>query len=149
MTHSFVYLPWPSTIEQPVLAPTAQYEDIRVRGLDVTQPRRTVCYGQSYKYSGRQHKLESETPSDIESLMSFTRTMYDEKEAVTMMCLANMYRTGNQCIDEHSDKEGQMSSIRDVVCWLVGAPRRLIIRSRKLTDIRSYSASASLPASTL
>ena len=48
-----------------------------------------------------------------------------------MMCLANKYRTGYHCIDEHSDKEGQFSSIRDIVCWVVGEPRRLIIRSRK------------------
>jgi len=70
--------------------------------------------------------------------MSFTRAMYEAKDAASntesatsMMCLANMYRTGYHCIDEHSDDCDQMSSIRDVVCWVIGAPRRLIIRSRK------------------
>ena len=128
-----IYLPWPENIAKPTFDVSAQYNDIFVHGRDVTQPRRTLCYGESYRYSGTNHKLEPITPPEIQMLMDITRRVYDpeEKMPLTMMCLANWYQTGRHCISSHSDKEGQFSAIRDIWCWVVGAPRRIIIRTRK------------------
>lgn len=48
---------------------------------------------------------------------------------VEMMCLANRYATGHHYISRHGDKQFQASNeVRDIVCWVTGATRRLIIR---------------------
>jgi len=66
--------------------------------------------------------------------MDFTDAMYGisaDSECATM-CLGNLYPTGYHCIGKHSDDEKQMSdACKDVVCWVVGAARRLIIREKK------------------
>lgn len=128
-----IYFGWPDHITKPVFDTTAGYNDIFVHGKEVTQPRRTLCYGESYRYSNTDHKLEPVTPPAISTLMNYTRAVYDPDSSspVSMMCLANMYQTGRHCISPHSDKEGQFSHIRDIWCWVVGAPRRIIIRTRK------------------
>ena len=128
---SLIFLPWPDNLTKPVFEAHAGYEDIKVRNFPVTQPRRSLCYGESYKYSGKHHKLETDAPKEVQDIMAYTKQMYNAGDNVSMMCLANMYQTGHHCISEHSDKEGQFSSIRDVVCWVTGAARRIIIRERK------------------
>ena len=129
-TCSLIFLPWPDNVAKPVFEAHAGYEDIKVRNFPVTQPRRSLCYGESYKYSGKHHKLEADAPKEVQDIMAYTKQMYNADDNVSMMCLANMYQTGHHCISEHSDKEGQFSSIRDVVCWVTGAARRIIIRER-------------------
>jgi hypothetical protein len=99
----------------------------------LTQPRKTLCYGVSYLYSNSRHVLQINTPSDIQTLMNITNEMYknyDLSQTMTM-CLSNKYQTGRHYISKHSDKEFQVSHIRDVICWVTGKSRKLIIRSRK------------------
>ncbi len=100
-----IYLPWPKKINVPEFKKEADYHQINVHGLQ-TQPRKTVCYGESYKYSGTSHELEKYIPQDIKDIMAFTLCMYSEmldKDKVKMMCLANKYSTGYHCIGKHSD----------------------------------------------
>jgi len=133
---SLVYFPWPEEVPYPIFDPTAGYNDIFVHGRERTQPRRTLCYGTSYKYSGIDHKLEETTPDDIMRLLNYTRNIYTPSPSnlpspgIKMMCLANKYQTGYHAISKHSDKEGQFAHIRDIWCWVVGEPRRIVIRTR-------------------
>lgn len=100
------------------------------------QPRRTLNYGVSYLYSQTYHKLEETTPDDIQTLMDYTTAMYADKGSkdTAVMCLANKYQTGRHYISKHSDKEYQVSHIHDIICWVTGATRRIIIRPKKSSD---------------
>jgi len=133
---SLVWMPWPTNVNKPSFSLHANYETIFVHGKYHLQPRRSLCYGESFRYSGTDHKLEPETPSDIAALMSATRQFYpvEQTNDVSMMCLANWYQTGYHCISQHYDKEGQSSNIKDVWCWVVGQTRKVIIRSRENID---------------
>lgn len=145
---SLIYFGWPEDVPKPLFDSSAQYNNIFVHGKEQTQPRRTLCYGESYRYSGTDHKLESVTPPEIDQIMTYTRRVYDADESfpLSMMCLANWYQTGRHCISSHSDKEGQTSQIRDVWCWVIGKPRKIIIRTRKrITGKEQLLLSVSIP----
>jgi len=110
---SLVFLEWPECITVPEFDSSAKYHEINVHGMK-KQPRRTICYGQGYKYSGVKHQLEKNTPVEIENIMEYTKCMYSgtlQDESVKMMCLANKYSHKYHCIAQHHDKEGQFSSV--------------------------------------
>ena len=131
---SLIWYGWPENVPKPSFDRKATYHPITVFGKTQIQPRKTLCYGFSYKYSGTPHVLEKEIPEDIKVIMNLTISMYPDADKYNLMCLANSYPTGHHCIGKHSDDEQQMSELRDVVCWVVGATRRLIIRDKKNND---------------
>lgn len=137
-SHLYVFT-WPDVVPVPEFKPDAEYHMINVHGLK-PQPRRTVCYGTSYKYSGVPHELEKETPQAIQEVMDFTEAMYANvlgDESYSSMCLANRYTSGYHCIGKHSDKEGQFCSVRDIVCWVhyEGPGRRRLVLRNKETGV--------------
>lgn len=144
---SLVYYLWPSCIPKPIFDAGAEYQEVNVHGLK-KQPRETLNYGVAYKYSRVKHTLEKHTPTDIAAAMEYTECMYEDvldKETTDTMCLANRYTTGYHCISRHSDEEGQSSSsCKDVICWVVGAARRLIFRNSNKRDT-DIVLSVSLP----
>jgi alkylated DNA repair dioxygenase AlkB len=131
-----IWYKWPKTVPIPTFPTTADYHKVRT-GM---QPRKTVCYGTSYNYSGLKHPLEKDVPDDIQNLINYTNIIYDVKNELDVsspitMCLANLYPTYHHSISKHSDDESQFSYIRDVICWVVGNPRTLIIRPKTSSDI--------------
>jgi len=130
---SLVCLPWPRNIPVPTstFQTTPYYKVCTPKG-KVNQPRKTVCYGESYTYSGLKHPVESTTPSDIQAIMDVTKELY-ENTTHKCMCLANYYATGQHSISAHSDDEKQFSEIRDVICWVIGGENRRIIFRNKST----------------
>jgi len=125
---------WPEWIDKPVIPDNSEYHSIKVLGNEVLQPRKTRCYVHSYKYSNTWHPLEKEVPDDIQNLLDWTTLLYnadDEEKYGTPMCLVNEYTTLRHCIGVHSDDEEQFGTLRDVICWVDGATRRLILRDKK------------------
>jgi len=131
---SVIWYSWPQEVPKPQFNSSATYHPIVVFGKQQIQPRKTLCYGVSYKYSGVPHALEPETPDDIKTIMDLTNLMYPESEKHHLMCLANSYPSGYHCIGKHSDDESQMSELRDVICWVTGVTRRMIFRDKKKKD---------------
>jgi hypothetical protein len=120
-------------IELPVFPRNADYENIKMGAMVLQQPRRTLNFGVSYLYSQTYHKLEESTPEDIQEIMDYTAAKYSNEDSAStaVMCLANKYQTGRHYISKHSDKEYQVSHIHDIICWVTGASRRVIIKSKK------------------
>jgi len=131
-----LWCPWPDFIPIPAKSFTSQYHEIkhpRGAGL-IRQPRRTRCYVHSYKYSGVPHVLEPNVPADLQNLLEETTAIYNVKDANkygTPGCLVNEYTTKRHCIHAHGDDEKQFGQLRDVVCWIEGATRRVIIRDNQ------------------
>jgi hypothetical protein len=144
---SLVYYEWPPEVAKPSFDSDAEYHKINILGAK-KQPRKTINYGVAYTYSGVKHTLDKNCPRDVQAVMAYTESMYSEvlgDEKTDTMCLANRYETGFHCIGRHSDSEGQLStSVRDVVCWVVNATRRLIIRNIDKKD-STIILSVSLP----
>lgn len=118
---------------RPIVNTDNDYQKIVVLGRTVQQPRKTLCYGVSYTYSGTPHKLESVTPAPIQLLMDISAALYnlDGNESLQTMCLTNIYHTGHHCIGAHSDDERQFGYINDVLCWVIGSARELRITDKK------------------
>jgi hypothetical protein len=101
-----IWYKWPKTVPVPTFPTIADYHRVRT-GI---QPRKTVCYGTSYNYSGLKHPLEKNVPNDIQNLINYTNIMYninqksDDPLPITM-CLANLYPTYHHSISKHSDDE--------------------------------------------
>ncbi len=123
------WMPWPSNLLKPTIN-NAQYVDISPVGKPVTQPRKTVCYGSAYQYSGKTHPMELMTPS-IQLLINWinTNAHLPEKYGVNM-CLANSYDHGRHAIGEHQDSMNQMNHVKDVYCFCVGDARELVLRTK-------------------
>jgi hypothetical protein len=133
---------WPSWLEKP---PTIDDDDardrnyVRVRsryGSMVPQPRKTICYGHSYAYSGQAHPVEAATPPWVESLYDATERLCGER---MNMCLVNIYNHGHHSISAHSDDERQMGASHSVYCWVVvGGEGRQAIFKEKAGALRVY-----------
>lgn len=132
--------PWPEgELEIPLIEDILKvvcdkdYIPVKVakKGL-VNQPRKTVCYGRSYNYSGQQHPVEDETPEFIEKLFAYTNKIFNVN---LNMCLLNVYPTGYHSISAHSDSIKQMGVLTDVYCWVLcgDKPRKAIFRNKKDT----------------
>lgn len=124
---------WPPSVEKPVFdAGGAAYHAVRsFTGGMINQPRKTLCYDHPYRYSGQLHPLESEIPASINQLYEFTNALFGVD---TNMCLANGYFHGHHSISAHSDDERQMGDLHDVFCWVTGATRRAIFKTKKTKD---------------
>jgi alkylated DNA repair dioxygenase AlkB len=129
--------PWPQELLEmlpsiaDVIETSKLHEYVKVKvpkqGL-VNQPRKTLCYGHAYAYSGQTHPMEPETPPFIQKLYDVTNAMFNVQ---TNMCLLNIYSTGYHSISAHSDAEKQMGELTDVYCWSIGAQRKAIFRNKK------------------
>ncbi len=98
----------------------------------MVMPRKTLCYGHSYAFSGQTHAVEPTTPDAIQFLYRETNSLFEYQEPGVNMCLVNDYDTGLSKISEHSDDERQFGSIHDVVCWVTGpACRPLELRVKR------------------
>lgn len=128
---NLLWFRWPKPLPKPIFDENGLYHPIKVLGKNLFQVRRTLCYGHSYKYSRRTHPVEDEIPDDINELFKVTSRLYDIKSnKITPMCLANDYRNCFEYISEHSDDEKQFGTLNDIICWVVGASRKLIIREK-------------------
>ena len=140
-TSSLLWFPWPKSVEIPLMdeyinyGERAPYHHIYVKGNRVLQPRCTLCYGVSYKYSGIAHELEPETPPEIQRLIDVTAKWYgmntnntsNTRTSLVPMCLTNIYRSGYHYIGAHAVDERQFGELNDVICWVSGATRRLVV----------------------
>lgn len=124
------WMPWPKDLLKPTIE-NEKYVDISPIGKPVTQPRKTVCYGSPYQYSGKTHPMEQITPS-IQLLMDWinTNAHLPEKYGVNM-CLVNVYEHGRHAIGEHADDIKQMNHVKDVYCYCVGDARELVLRTKE------------------
>lgn len=126
-----IYFPWPDSVPIAKFPECTEYHKVSLG----VQPRHTLCYEATYKYSGLLHPVEKVTPPDIKAIIEYTKKTYDIGDDVLTMCLANRYTTDYHCIGKHSDDESQFCDIRDVVCWVTGKARRIIIRDKKKNEI--------------
>lgn len=138
---SLIWCAWPDNVVKPCVDFNTDYQQIKVFNKDVIQPRKTLCYGVSYHYSGTTHKLEESIPDSISTLLDLTKRMY--KTNLNPICLANAYTTCHHCIHAHSDDEKQMDRIKDVICFVTGATRRLVLTNN--SKPRSIVLDVSLP----
>lgn len=135
--------PWPDDLEIPSiedvlkLVSDKEYVEVKVQGKGlVNQPRKTLCYGHSYNYSGQKHPVEKETPEYIEKLYAYTNKKFNVN---LNMCLLNVYPTGYHSISSHSDSVKQMGVLSDVYCWVVcDTPRKAIFRNKKDTTAKKF-----------
>lgn len=128
-----VWIPWPEHVEDPKLPPIYVYQRVRIVGKMVDQPRKTRCYEHSYFYSGQWHPVEPVTPPSIKALLDETTALYqayDTKKYGTPMCLVNDYTTLHHYISSHGDDDRQMGNLGDVICWVTGAVRKLVIDTK-------------------
>lgn len=99
------------------------------------QPRKTLCYDYSYKYSGQEHPIEKETPEFITQFYKYIEKEFNEP---VNMCLLNVYFHGRHSISAHSDDEKQMGKSTNVFCFVIGdEPRIAHFKSKDKT--KSYS----------
>ena len=137
------FRPWmpeqkkPSLDEALALAHDREYVKVKVRSKEgyIAQPRKTICYGHSYAYSGQVHPIERETPEYIEQLLNETEKISGEP---VNMCLINVYCHGNHSISAHSDDERQMGASKSVHCWVIGSEPRKAIFTRKSDNKRFH-----------
>jgi hypothetical protein len=130
------FYPWPielqkykpSTAEICNLVKDREYVKVNTPAGYRNQPRKTVCYGHSYSYSGQNHPVEEETPHFVEQLYNYTEKLFGEP---TNMCLLNVYLHGKHSISAHSDDERQMGRFKNVYCWVIGKGARQAIFRRK------------------
>lgn len=76
--------------------------------------------------------MEAETPVAITALYRFVWDVFAED---VNMCLANGYFHGQHSISAHSDDEEQMGDLHDVFCFVTGATRRAIFRTKKSKEV--------------
>lgn len=131
---SLWWCPWPAELEEPPLAQGGHYRPIQIHGKKEVMPRRTLCYGHAYAFSGQMHPVEPETPPQVEALYAWANAACGVTDPTHgfNMDLCNHYPTGYHCINAHSDDERQFGALHDVICFVTGpAARRLIIRDKK------------------
>lgn len=127
---------WPPGLEKP--SPESMLKDeiskrdyvcvkVPMKGL-TNQPRKTICYGHVYQYSGQEHPVEKETPPIIQKMYETTNEMFNVN---TNMCLLNIYKHGYHSISAHSDADKQMGCLKDVYCWVLGEPRKAVFKNKK------------------
>jgi alkylated DNA repair dioxygenase AlkB len=121
---------WPDFLPRPHFPDDAKYHPVRAPyGGMIDQPRKTVCYGHAYRYSGQVHPVEPETPEEILQLYRLVGDIFGGVQV--NMCLANGYYHGNHSISKHSDDEKQMGDLHDVFCFVTGATRPAIFRTKE------------------
>ena len=133
-----LWSPFPTCFQQSSLdvGRPGIFHELNIHG-KVLQPRRTLCFGKAYHYSGRTHAVEADMPSCIEALLKLTNSIFglDPTSGVNMD-LVNMYACGRMSIATHSDDDGQMGLLRDVYCWVTGnAARSIILRRAGVSEV--------------
>jgi alkylated DNA repair dioxygenase AlkB len=89
--------------------------------------------GTEYKYSGAIHPKAEWTEPVRNVMQRVNQYMKDAMNLNTTFnsCLLNYYRTGKEYISAHSDAEQELSE-HTVVSLSLGAPRRIILRTKQL-----------------
>ena len=87
---------WPETVAKPdeneEFKNIGGYHDIKIMGKHLTQPRKTVCVGKPYKFSGVEHPVTEDPSGTIQKLIDTTNNLFHLPEnAQTNMCLTNWY----------------------------------------------------------
>lgn len=126
------HCPWPDDLKKESVEEIClsvkdrEYIKVSTPGGYKEQPRKTICYGHSYSYSGQTHPVEKETPEFVQQLFNYTLKEFGEE---TNMCLLNVYLHGHHSISAHSDDEREMGDSHHVFCWVLGKqPRKAIFR---------------------
>jgi alkylated DNA repair dioxygenase AlkB len=126
-----LWMPWDDEKwPRPVFPQDATYHPIVLYGgKSVMQPRKTVCWDHSYRYSGQWHPVEKgETPQEIKNMYKVVNDLFGVN---VNMCLANAYENGYENIAAHSDDEKQMGNLHDVFCFVTGATRTAVFRHKQ------------------
>jgi hypothetical protein len=129
-----LWFPWPDWVPMPADTNTGIYHKVRngyKRNELVRQPRTSRCYVRTYEYSGSIHPMEDTVPDDIQNLLDETTAIYnayDTDRCGIATCLVNEYPTKRHYVSVHRDDPKLFGGIKDVICWVVGVTRRLIIR---------------------
>jgi alkylated DNA repair dioxygenase AlkB len=103
---------------------------IRIAGREVLEPRLTAWYGDpdaAYTYSGARLEPLAWTP-----LLSELRARIEEAASSAFnSVLLNYYRSGEDAMGFHADKEKELGTNPLIASLSLGAPRRFVLKYRK------------------
>lgn len=107
-------------------------EQLKIKGgVEVPFPRLVAWHGDpgiSYRYSGIDHAPADWTPGLIDVRDRLKELFPD---ALVNGCLLNWYRTGDDSIGKHGDREDDLVPDSPIMCVTLGTPRKLIFRESK------------------
>lgn len=107
-------------------------ERLPVRGgILVPFPRLVAWHGDpgvTYRYSGIDHPPADWTPG-VSDVRARLKEMFPD--AMVNGCLLNWYRTGNDSIGRHGDREDDLVPDSPIMCVTLGAPRTLAFRENR------------------
>lgn len=121
-------LEWPEEVPSPPRVSHDGVRHIRIQGRTIPMPRKMWSYGRAYPFSGQTVPREAETPKEVSNLLEVSSELFRGSHPYNM-CLVNDYGSGREAISEHSDDEAMApgGKIEDVVCWIDGPAKRLLI----------------------
>jgi alkylated DNA repair dioxygenase AlkB len=119
---------WPAITQTLIDTLPWRAETARIFGRDMTVPRMTAWFGGGvYSYSGILHP-PAPFPAIVERLREraevLSRTSFNA-------ALANLYRTGRDCVGWHSDNEAGLGKHPTIASLSLGGGRRFQFRHRK------------------
>jgi len=100
--------------------------EMRLAGQAVLQPRLSIEYGASYRYSGAKHTSAPWTAT----LLWLAASATSETGVRFNQALVQMYRDGNDSIGWHADDEPELGSDPTIVSVSLGGPRRMLLRPK-------------------
>jgi len=111
-------------------------DEIKLFGKKVLQPRLTILFGESgntYKYSG----LEMSPEPFPEIIKSLKYKCEEESNGIKFnVCLANLYRDGNDSMGWHADDEKELGSNPVIASISLGAERLFHLKHKKLQNTK-------------
>jgi len=111
-------------------------DKIKLFGKEVLQPRLTILFGESgntYKYSG----LEM-SPKPFPDILKNLKYKCEEKNIgkAFNVCLANLYRDGNDSMGWHADNEEELGKNPSIASVSLGAERIFHLKHKNLRTAR-------------
>jgi alkylated DNA repair dioxygenase AlkB len=119
---------WPAITQTLIDTLPWRVETARIFGRDMTVPRMTAWFGDGvYSYSGILHP-PAPFPAIVERLRERAEVL---SRASFNAALANLYRTGRDCVGWHSDNEAGLGKQPTIASLSLGGGRRFQFRHRK------------------
>ena len=106
---------------------------IIVCGKEIKTPRFFQNYGESYNFSGVNHKSLAITPT-LQKYLDYVNELNQDKPYNFNQILVNWYRDGTDYIGYHSDDEKQLIPNTSIYCFSFGSERDFLIKSKN-TDV--------------
>ncbi|CAL67312.1 alpha-ketoglutarate-dependent dioxygenase AlkB family protein [Christiangramia forsetii] len=111
-------------------------DKIKLFGKEVLQPRLTILFGESgntYKYSGLE--MSPEPFPDIIKTLKYK--CEEESNGIKFnICLANLYRNGDDSMGWHADDEKELGSNPVIASISLGAERVFHLKHKKLQNAK-------------